>query len=145
MILFNQIKQDEDSYEPDSIIFGLSDGYYVAPKQNEVCTNIFLLNTILMYIQDHVIIYINFMLFVICKFKLSYIYCIIIKMTNYDISAVCCFLLILQDMKESKTNIKSGLLKVDQELVSETHFTLTLIYKFSCIYALPDYLQFKFL
>ena len=43
-------------------------------------------------------------------------------------------------MKESKTNIKSGLLKVDQELVSETHFTLTLIYKFSCIYALPDYL-----
>ena len=32
-----QICQDGDCYEPNSIIFGLQDGYYVAPKDPEVC------------------------------------------------------------------------------------------------------------
>ena len=37
--LFSQIRQDGDCYEPNSIIFCLLDGYYVAPKDPKVCSS----------------------------------------------------------------------------------------------------------
>lgn len=58
--LGDKIIQDGDSYEPNSIIFGFRDGYYVAPKQTE-------------------------------------------------------------DKKENETNLKSSLLKVNQELVRSSY------------------------